>query len=267
MTRPHAGWIFVDRITLTRISIAAIVLTITPALVYWLCSINSDVSYIGQPGIPTKNLWDAIYFSVITETTLGYGDIAPHGWLRLVAACQALGGVVLTGLGIAKLTAVQSRLFRATAYNAAGDWIEPIRMPDGKIIVSFSRIEERDGALCYHGENFDVDGLPLGVFGSQLLEAAGTTLIFRYSNRDSSVEYFGGGITTHRFMPDPLTGRWNRHHATCHDHDNKFTVQYEGFRATEEQTRIISGSDKKALVDLIKAYGEPLQPTALVPAK
>ncbi|MFG0605876.1 pentapeptide repeat-containing protein [Vibrio mimicus] len=35
---------------------------------------------------------NAVYFSVVTFTTLGYGDIAPHGFARVVAAIEAFMG-------------------------------------------------------------------------------------------------------------------------------------------------------------------------------
>jgi Ion channel len=34
----------------------------------------------------------AYYFSVITQLTVGYGDVYPTGWLRIVAASQGLAG-------------------------------------------------------------------------------------------------------------------------------------------------------------------------------
>jgi hypothetical protein len=32
----------------------------------------------------------AFYFSIITQLTIGYGDVYPRGWLRLVVAAQGL---------------------------------------------------------------------------------------------------------------------------------------------------------------------------------
>lgn len=46
---------------------------------------------------------DSLYFSVITQLTVGYGDLKPQGPLRLVAACQALLGFVLAVVLIARL--------------------------------------------------------------------------------------------------------------------------------------------------------------------
>jgi hypothetical protein len=50
------------------------------------------------PGGPTKNFIDALYFSMITFTTVGYGDIVPHGKFRLLAGTEALLGILLVGL-------------------------------------------------------------------------------------------------------------------------------------------------------------------------
>ncbi len=43
---------------------------------------------------PVK-LLDTVYLSAITYTTVGYGDIVPHGPLRLVMASEALTGLVM----------------------------------------------------------------------------------------------------------------------------------------------------------------------------
>jgi hypothetical protein len=36
----------------------------------------------------------AFYFSVITQLTIGYGDVSPTGWLRMIAAAQGLIGAL-----------------------------------------------------------------------------------------------------------------------------------------------------------------------------
>ena len=42
----------------------------------------------------------ALYFSIVTWTTLGYGDFTPPPELRLVAAIQALVGYLFFGLSV-----------------------------------------------------------------------------------------------------------------------------------------------------------------------
>jgi hypothetical protein len=43
----------------------------------------------------TDNLFDAIYLSATTYTTLGIGDLAPVGAIRLVSGMEALTGLLL----------------------------------------------------------------------------------------------------------------------------------------------------------------------------
>ena len=46
----------------------------------------------------TPTVRDAMYFSVLTFTTLGYGDIRPEAPYRIAAALEALYGYVFLGL-------------------------------------------------------------------------------------------------------------------------------------------------------------------------
>lgn len=46
---------------------------------------------------PDNNWLDYIYFSFVTFTTVGYGDLVPVGPIRFIAATEALNGWVLLG--------------------------------------------------------------------------------------------------------------------------------------------------------------------------
>jgi hypothetical protein len=66
-------------------------------LVYWLCP--SCVLVNGTIG-DIRGLWHALYFSVVTMTTLGFGDIAanPDSWLgQTLLMAQVILGYVLLG--------------------------------------------------------------------------------------------------------------------------------------------------------------------------
>lgn len=54
-------------------------------------------------------IWDGIYFSVITLTTVGYGDITPTLESRSIAAFEALTGYVVMGLLISILVIIAQR--------------------------------------------------------------------------------------------------------------------------------------------------------------
>jgi hypothetical protein len=43
------------------------------------------------------NFTTLLYFSAETYTSLGYGDIVPHGFLRLLAGAEALTGLLMIG--------------------------------------------------------------------------------------------------------------------------------------------------------------------------
>ena len=59
----------------------------------------------------------AVYFSFVTFTTLGYGDITlSEGW-RILSGIEALNGILLIGWTTAMLFAVVQRMWRGLAAN------------------------------------------------------------------------------------------------------------------------------------------------------
>jgi len=59
---------------------------------------DTEVFMHGNTALTTLHRQDALYFSIVTWTTLGYGDFAPRAAIRLVAGLQALLGYVFFGL-------------------------------------------------------------------------------------------------------------------------------------------------------------------------
>lgn len=58
---------------------------------------------------PVSNFIDAIYLSVVTVTTLGYGDIVPASpYAKMLTSFQAISGVVVVGLFLNSLFSKQS---------------------------------------------------------------------------------------------------------------------------------------------------------------
>ena len=56
-------------------------------------------------------LTKALYFSVVTSTTLGYGDVTLSDEWQLLASFQAMGGLILFGASTAFLMAVTRSWF------------------------------------------------------------------------------------------------------------------------------------------------------------
>jgi len=76
-------------------------------LASWLCVIllSTLVFWIGagivdeKTGRRTRSIWRSLYFSIVTFTTLGYGDYRPRpGFFRAVAVVTAALGVILAAI-------------------------------------------------------------------------------------------------------------------------------------------------------------------------
>ena len=55
------------------------------------------------------DFFTALYFSIVTFTTLGYGDFSPSGGLRFVAAAEAFFGAALMALFVVSLARKYTR--------------------------------------------------------------------------------------------------------------------------------------------------------------
>ena len=56
------------------------------------------ITHVESVPDPVASTWlDYVYFSFITYTTVGYGDLVPRGPIRFIAASEALTGWVLLG--------------------------------------------------------------------------------------------------------------------------------------------------------------------------
>ncbi len=68
------------------------------------------IAYLALPIPEFLDFEDAIYFSTVTFTALGYGDVVIAGSWRLLAAVQAMAGLLIFGWSTALLFAVVQRL-------------------------------------------------------------------------------------------------------------------------------------------------------------
>lgn len=76
----------------------------TWAIAYWLLPETHQLS----------TFQDAMYFSVVTFTTLGYGDITLDAPWRALAGFEAMSGILLAGWSTALLFTVVQRSWKLT---------------------------------------------------------------------------------------------------------------------------------------------------------
>jgi hypothetical protein len=65
------------------------------------------------PDSELQSFEEAVYFSFVTFTTLGYGDISLTGVWRVMSGVEALNGILLVGWSTATLFAVVQRVWQS----------------------------------------------------------------------------------------------------------------------------------------------------------
>jgi hypothetical protein len=95
----------VDRISIARLFAIWLAVIVACGAAYWLIDFSSGAGLVedgARVGTNLSGLLTAIYFSFITATSVGYGDVLPVAATRVLAVAEAVGGLMIFGLLIAK---------------------------------------------------------------------------------------------------------------------------------------------------------------------
>lgn len=79
---------------------------------FFVLAHHGELGSIGRSGPLSFNV--SVYFSFETFSTLGYGDVAPAGAIRLLASTESLNGLLLIGWSASYAHIAMQR--------AGGDW-------------------------------------------------------------------------------------------------------------------------------------------------
>jgi voltage-gated potassium channel Kch len=104
-----------------RIYRAALVLALTALVLFALHAIEIVLwagAYLAiLPSGELASFEEAVYFSFVTFTTLGYGEITLTEGSRLLSGIEALNGILLVGWSTAMIFAVMQRIWRGLIDN------------------------------------------------------------------------------------------------------------------------------------------------------
>ena len=153
---------------------------------------SSDTSYLFNSVNYEKvnTIQDTLYFSFITATTTGFGDIVPLGYFRLIATAEVVFGLLLLALVTSKLVSIKQNVIIGEIYDISfGERINRIRSSLLAFRQNISRIRARiDDKSITSSEIKD-----LYINFSSLEDVLNEVLSLTSKNR---VSYFIKGITS-----------------------------------------------------------------------
>jgi len=80
-------------------------------------SINSEAFLLySKEGTHVSGIKDAIYFSFVTATTTGFGDIIPVGYFKTVAVIEVIFGLLLLAVVTSKLISIKQDAILSELY-------------------------------------------------------------------------------------------------------------------------------------------------------
>jgi len=128
---------------------------------YWLGTLVDRHGLVesGAPIAPGLKGWlTAIYFSFVTATSLGYGDVLPRGLARVLAVIEAVSGLLIFGAVVAKFVSRrQDELMREIHRVTFEERLDRVQTNLHLVISELQSI----AALC------DNPGTPLDRMGSR----------------------------------------------------------------------------------------------------
>ncbi|MBN2880661.1 two pore domain potassium channel family protein [Candidatus Woesearchaeota archaeon] len=97
---------WIDKISFVHILMLWIMIILSFGLLYHFAIDNSNhLAY--QDGNITRSPTDSIYFSFVTATTTGFGDILPIGLFKVIAIVEVIVGMLLLALVTSKLVSIK----------------------------------------------------------------------------------------------------------------------------------------------------------------
>jgi hypothetical protein len=99
--------LFIDKFTFLRILSVWLGIISLFGLLYYFLPTTSSYLFITKTGVPTTSFYESMYFSFITATTTGFGDISPLGFFRLIAIIEVILGLLVLAVVTSKLVSLK----------------------------------------------------------------------------------------------------------------------------------------------------------------
>ncbi|MFH1053448.1 MAG: potassium channel family protein [Candidatus Woesearchaeota archaeon] len=107
----------IDKLTFGKIMLIWISTIFFFGLAYFFLSGSMSYLSYSKSELEITNVWDAIYFSFVTATTTGFGDIIPLGNFRIVAIFEVVFGLLLLALVTSRLVSIKQDVLLSEIYD------------------------------------------------------------------------------------------------------------------------------------------------------
>ncbi|MFH1317387.1 MAG: potassium channel family protein [Candidatus Woesearchaeota archaeon] len=107
----------IDKLTFGKIMLIWISTIFFFGLVYFFLSGNMSYLSYSKSELEITNVWESIYFSFVTATTTGFGDIIPLGNFRIVAIFEVVFGLLLLALVTSRLVSIKQDVLLSEIYD------------------------------------------------------------------------------------------------------------------------------------------------------
>ncbi len=107
---------WLDKITFAKILLLWVFIIAGFGLFYFYVMNNNSFLFHTTQNKGVRNLPDALYFSFITATTTGFGDIVPFGWFKLIAILEVILGLFLLAFVTSKLVSLKQDIMLYELY-------------------------------------------------------------------------------------------------------------------------------------------------------
>lgn len=120
---------------------------VTCALLYWLLSATA-IGGLREGSRPIaggiRGLLTALYFSFVTATSVGFGDVTPLGPIRALAIAEAVVGLLVFGAVVSKLVSrKQEQVVNEIHRIAFEDRLESVQTDLHFVLMELQSIEQR----------------------------------------------------------------------------------------------------------------------------
>ena len=108
---------WIDRLTFPHILIVWFSVILLFGLFYYFFADESSHLFYVHEGASIQEIRDAIYFSFVTATTTGFGDIIPLGFFKFIAILEVVFGLLLLAIVTSKLVSIKQNAILTEVYN------------------------------------------------------------------------------------------------------------------------------------------------------